>query len=119
MQQNTFIGNLANSPTINGSGDRAVSRFTLIANEYAGKDSTGAAKERAVSIQFTAFRAKAEAISKNAMKGDQLIVNYRVENNNYEKSGETIYGFNFIVEDFIFGAPGKEKREQFSSRVGS
>jgi single-strand DNA-binding protein len=119
MQQNVFVGNLAGAPTMSGTGDRAVGRFTLIANEYAGKDKdSGAAKERAVSIQFTAFRAKAEAICKNAMKGDQLVVNYRIENNNYEKNGETIYGYNFIVEDFTFGAPGKEKREQFSTRAG-
>lgn len=119
MQHNVFVGNLAGAPTMSGTGDRAVCRFTLIANEYAGKDNGGAVKERAVSIQFTAFRAKAEAICKNAMKGDQLILNYRIENNNYEKAGETVYGFNFIVEDFAFGAPGKEKREQFSSRASS
>lgn len=66
-----------------------------------------------MSIQFTAFRAKAEAIAKNAMKGDQLIVDYRIENNNFQKDGKDVYGYNFVVEDFTFGAPGKEKREQF------
>jgi len=120
MQQNVFTGNLAGASVMTGSGDRAVCRFTLIANEYAGKDKDlGTAKERAVSIQFTAFRAKAETICKNAMKGDQLIVTHRIENNSYEKGGEMIYGFNFIVEDFVFGAPGKEKREQFLSRAGA
>jgi len=114
MQKNVFVGNLAKTPTITGTGERAVARFTLIANEYAGKDhETGEVRERSVSIQFTAFRSKAEAIAKNAMKGDQLIVEFRIENNNYEKGGEVAYGFNFIVEDFQFGAPGKEKREHF------
>ncbi|AIV73612.1 single-stranded DNA-binding protein [Pseudomonas aeruginosa] len=118
MQKNVFVGNLAKTPTITGTGDRAVARFTLIANEYAGKDrETGEARERSVSIQFTAFRGKAESIAKHAMRGDQLIVDYRVENNDYEKDGETVYGFNFIVEDFQFGAPGKEKREQFKASV--
>ena len=37
-----------------------------------------------------------------------------VKPNTYEKNGETVYGYNFIVEDFAFGAPGKEKRDQFS-----
>lgn len=114
MQKNIFVGNLAKSVVVSGNGDRAVARFTLISNEYAGKDKeTGEARERSVSIQFTAFRAKAEAIAKNAMKGDQLIVDYRIENNNFQKDGEDVYGFNFVVEDFTFGAPGKEKREQF------
>ena len=114
MQKNVFVGNLAKPVALTGNGDRAVARLTLISNEYAGKDKeTGEARERAVSIQFTAFRTKAEAIAKNAMKGDQLIVEYRIENNIYQKDGEDVYGYNFVVEDFNFGAPGKEKREQF------
>ena len=114
MQKNIFVGNLAKSVALTGNGDRTVARFTLISNEYAGKDKeTGEARERSVSVQFTAFRAKAEAIAKNAMKGDQLIVDYRIENNTYQKDDEDVYGYNFMVEDFTFGAPGKEKREQF------
>jgi single-strand DNA-binding protein len=117
MQHNTFIGNLAKAATITGSGDRAVCKFTLISNEYAGKDKdSGEARQRMVSIQFTAFRQKGEAIAQYALKGDQLIVHYRIENNRYtdKASGEEVYGYNFIVEDFGFGAPGKEKREQLS-----
>ncbi|HCP6903050.1 single-stranded DNA-binding protein [Shigella flexneri] len=114
MQKNVFVGNLAKSVVVTGSGDRAVARFTLISNEYAGKDKeTGEARERSVSIQFVAFRTKAEAIARNALKGDQLIVDFRIENNTYQKDGEDVYGYNFVVEDFTFGAPGKEKREQF------
>ncbi|MCK9468059.1 MAG: single-stranded DNA-binding protein [Porticoccaceae bacterium] len=119
MQKNVFVGNLAKAVVLNGSGDRAVARFTLITNEYAGRDKeTGEVRERLVSIQFTAFRAKAEAIAKNALKGDQLIVDYRIENNTYQKDGEDVYGYNFILEDFKFGAPGKDKREQMASRAG-
>ena len=113
MQNNVFIGNLASAPSLTGSGDRAVVKFTLIANEYAGKDDAGNAKERSVAIQFTAFRSKAEAIQKYCRRGDQLIVSYRIENNRYtDKSGEEVYGYNFLLEDFSFGAPGKEKREE-------
>jgi len=115
MQKNIFVGNLARPVSITGSGENAVAHFTLISNEYAGKDKeTGQNLERTVAIQFSAFRTKAEAIAKNVLKGDQLIVDYRLENNSYEKDGETIYGYNFIVENFAFGAPGKEKRSQFS-----
>lgn len=116
MQQNLFIGNLAKTPQLTGSGDKAVAKFTLILNEYAGKDADGERTERQVSIQFTAFRAKAEAIGKHALKGDQLAVTYRIENNHYTtKDGVDVYGYNFIVEDFKFCAPGKEKREQLKS----
>ncbi len=117
MQHNLFIGNLAKAATITGSGDRAVCKFTLIANEYAGKDKdSGETRQRVVSIQFTTFRQRGEAIVQHALKGDQLIVHYRIENNHYtdKSSGEEVYGYNFIVENFTFGAPGKEKRQQFS-----
>ncbi|MDP4573460.1 single-stranded DNA-binding protein [Pseudomonas sp. LPH60] len=120
MQNNVFVGNLAKAPTLSGSGDRAVCRFTLIENEFAGRDAEGKAKQRTTSIEFVAFRAKAEAIAKSAMKGDQLIINYRIENNNYTPQGsnETRYGFNFITEEFKFGAPGSEKRAQWANHNG-
>jgi single-strand DNA-binding protein len=114
MQSNNFVGNAGKVPSLKGAGVNAVCHFVLISNEYAGKDkNTGEVKERTVSIRFTAFRTKAETIAKNVLKGDQLIVTYRIENNNYQKNGEDFYDYNFVVEDFSFGAPGKEKRAQF------
>jgi single-strand DNA-binding protein len=94
MQSNMLVGNLAKPAALTGNGDRAVA------------------------IHFTAFGQKAEVIARHAMKGDQLIVNYRVENNAYAKDGEQVYGFNFIIENFKFGAPGTQKREQFTNRAG-
>lgn len=120
MQNNVFIGNLASAPSLTGSGDRAVVKFTLIANEYAGKDEAGNTREKSVAIQFTAFRGKAEAIQKHCSKGDQLIVSYRIENNRYtDKSGEEVYGYNFLLDDFTFGAPGKAKREELGQPPAS
>ncbi|QGG78940.1 single-stranded DNA-binding protein [Pseudomonas syringae] len=118
MQHNVFVGNLGKTPVLSGTGDRAVCHFTLIENEYAGRDAEGNARQRTTSIDFVAFRAKAEAIAKTAMKGDQIIVTYRIENNNYTKQGSTekTYGFNFIAEEFKFGAPGPEKRAQWANR---
>jgi single-strand DNA-binding protein len=115
MQSAMFTGNVAKTPVLSGSSEHAVCKFTLISNEYAGKDEDGKAKERQVSIFFTAFRGKAETIAKHVRKGDQLIVTYRIENNHYQKDGEDVYGYNFLVEDFAFGAPGKEKREQMAA----
>lgn len=116
MQHNVFVGHLANAPTLTGAGDRAYAKFVLISNEFAGTDqATGERRERQVGLQFTAFRAKAEAIAKHARKGDQLIVTYRIENNTYEKDGQEVYGYNFLLEDFTFGAPGKIKREELAT----
>lgn len=112
-----FDGRVAAAPALTGNGEKAVCKFTLIRNEYAGKDEDDKNKERTVSIQFTAFRSRAEAIAKNFMKGDQMIVDARIENNNWkDKEDQDHYGFSFIIEDFSFGAPGEEKRKQLSER---
>jgi single-strand DNA-binding protein len=118
MNNLNFDGRLAKAPALTGSGDRAYTRFTLIRNEYAGKDDQGESMERQVSLQFTAFRGMAEAIAKNFMKGDQMIVTARVENNNYpdKESGEIIYGTSFILESFDYGAPGPAKRAELAKR---
>jgi single-strand DNA-binding protein len=34
----------------------------------------------------------------------------------YEKDGEGVYGYNFVVQEFDFGAPGPQKREQLGER---
>lgn len=118
MNKCFFTGRVAKSVTVAGSGDKAVAKFTLIDNEYAGKDAnTGEIKERTVAIQFTAFARRAEALGKNVQVGDQLIIEYRVQNNNYkDKDQVEHYGFEFIVEDFTFGAPGAVKREMLQEQ---
>jgi single-strand DNA-binding protein len=111
-----FTGRIAAAPALTGADDRAVCRFTLISNEYAGKDDdSGERKERAVSVQFTAFQAKAEAIAKHCCKGDQLAVIASIQNNNWkDNDGNDHYDFNFIVDKFEFGAPGEIKRARLN-----
>ena len=107
-----FAGRVASAPTKTGNGDQAVTKFTLIENAYAGKEESGESKTETVSVQFTAFRSKAEAIHENVRVGDQLLVVYHLRNNNYQPTeGDAVYGYNFIVESFDFGAPGKATRD--------
>lgn len=108
-----FSGRVAAAPSLEHHSVE-VCRFTLIRNEYAGKDDAGDARERVVRMQFVAFGSKAKAIAENIAKGDQMEVEYRVENNDYTKDGEDIYSFNFVVIDFEFGAPGPITRERLS-----
>ena len=117
MNHGIFTGRLAKAPTISGNGDKTHAKFTLIANVYAGRDDKDQAVTKTVSVQFTAFRGRAETIARNCCKGDQLIVHYSLNNNNYEDGqGNTTYGYDFIVEEFEFGAPGAEKRELLGQR---
>ena len=113
-----FEGRLAKPATLSGQGDRKYAKFTLIRNQYAGRDGdTGDSREKTVAVQFTAFRGKAEAIARNCFKGDQLIITAHVENNDYtDGEGNQQYGMEFIVDDFDFGAPGPEKRAELAAR---
>lgn len=114
-----FDGRLAKAPALTRPNGRSVCKFTLLRNEYAGKAESGEARdERVVSIPFVAFGSHAEAIAAHAMEGDQLIIEARVDNNNYEaQGGEKRYDYNFIVNGFDFGAPGKLKREHLSRQA--
>ena len=58
--------------------------------------------------------AKAKAINEHVFVGDQLMIEYRLANNDRELEGQTEYGFSFILDDFDFGAPGKIKREKLA-----
>jgi len=99
MQQNNFFfGHVSKEPVMSGTVDKPILKINIMTNEYVGKDK----EDRIVSLQFTAFGNKAKALSKVNV-GDQLGVKWRIENNNYDKNGETQYSFNFIIEDMLFG----------------
>lgn len=98
-----FTGNLASEVEMKND----VAKFSLIRNEYAGKDDAGNKKERQVTLQFSAFSGLGKMISENLKVGDQASITYRVENNNYETNGQKVYSFNFVVQEIDFGRKGK------------
>jgi single-strand DNA-binding protein len=111
------IGNLAKSPELIAKGDTSYARFCLIGNDYAGKEEDGSPREVVTSLWFVAFGGLGEAIASNARKGDQLIIRAKIRSNNWtDQQGEKQYDYSFIVETFRFGAPGREKRDEFESR---
>jgi single-strand DNA-binding protein len=113
------VGNLARNPELVAKGETSYTRFCLVGNDYAGHDEEGSAREIVTSLWFVAFGAMGEAVSKNARKGDQLIVEAHVRSNNWtDKQGEKQYDHSFILDGFRFGAPGKIKREEFESLRG-
>lgn len=111
-----FIGRVAAAPVLTRPNNKPVCKFTLIRNESRGTEESGEKRdERVVSIQFTSFNGLAETLAKHVMEGDQLVIGARVENNNFKKEGEEVFGYNWVVEDFDFGAPGKQKRAQLDT----
>lgn len=110
------VGNLARNPELVAKGETLYTRFCLVGNDYAGRDEEGSAREVVTSLWFTAFGSLGEAIAKNALKGDQLIVEARVRSNNWtDKQGEKQYDHTFVLEGFRFGAPGPTKRQEFEA----
>lgn len=113
----TAVGNLAKNPELTVKGDSTYTRFCLVGNDYAGKDDDGNPREVATSLWFVAFESLGEVLAKNALKGDQLIVQAQVRANNWtDRDGEKQYDYSFIVQSFKFGAPGKAKREELAAR---
>jgi len=113
----TAVGNLAADPELAAKGDTTYTKFRLIGNDYAGKDSQGNVREITTGLWFVAFENLGEAIAKNARKGDQLIIQAQVRANNWtDKEGEKQYDYSYIVQSFCFGAPGKVKREELAAR---
>jgi single-strand DNA-binding protein len=119
MNKAMFAGRVARAPHFRDGGRTPVCHVTLIANEYVGRDDTGDVRERRVAIPFTAFDARARAIADHVYVGDQLIVEYRVVNNDRDVDGDTEYGFSFVIEQFDFGAPGELKRQKLAEAAAS
>ncbi|HHU1575956.1 TPA: single-stranded DNA-binding protein [Escherichia coli] len=110
-----FSGRLSVTPAMK-QGDKVL-KFTLLRNEYGKREEGGQRETKTTSIQFTAFGIAAEQIAKHCRKGDQLIIDARIENNNYIDANQNqVYGYSFIVEKFEFGAPGSEKRQELEAR---
>jgi single-strand DNA-binding protein len=113
----TAVGNLAKNPELATKGDTTYTRICLVGNDYAGKDDQGNTREAVTSLWFVAFDSLGEAIAKNALKGDQLIVQAHIRSNNWtDKEGGKQYDYSFVIENFRFGAPGRAKREELAAR---
>lgn len=115
----TAVGNLARNPELMQKGDKSYAKLCLVGSDYAGKDEEGAAKEIVTSLWFVAFGPLGESIARHARKGDQLILEAKVRASNWtDEKGDKQYDHSFIVQGFRFGAPGKQKREEFDARRG-
>jgi Single-stranded DNA-binding protein len=113
-----FDGRMAQAPELRSAGDTKVCKFRLLRNEHTGTNSDGSKRgPRTVGLNFTAFGSKGEAIAQHVRTGDQLIVEARIENNNYtDGEGREHYDLNIIVTDFDFGAPGEATRAAIANR---
>lgn len=49
-----------------------------------------------------AFGRNAKTLKEHVKKGTHLLITGRMENNNYEKDGIKVYGYNFVIETIEF-----------------
>lgn len=110
------VGNLARNPELIAASGSLRTRLCLVGNDYVGRDEEGEAREVITSLWFTAFGTLGEALAKNCLKGDQVILEARIQANTWaDKEGKTHYDHSFVVTGFRFGAPGRATREVLNS----
>ena len=106
MNKFYVIGNLTRDPelTVTASGTKRC-RFSLAVNR---RSANADGERQADFFDFTAFNTLAETIVKYCRKGNKLLVEGRVETNNYTASdGTAHYGYNFIAHAAEFLTPRK------------
>jgi single-strand DNA-binding protein len=100
------IGHLAITPEVSYYGDadkrNACTNILVISNKRTKDRETGEVRERATRLRWTLWGNQAENAAKFLKKGSHVSVEGRLENNDYEKNGETIYSNNHVVEEIEY-----------------
>lgn len=94
MQSNIAIGRLTKDVELRSTAKGTqVAIFNIAINN--SKDDT-------TYLEMNAFNKLAENIAKYVEKGNRILVEYIIKNNNYEKDGKMVYGYKFIVKNANF-----------------
>jgi single-strand DNA-binding protein len=102
----SLIGRLGAQPeVVTLESGKVFARFTLATNEsYKGKD--GAWKENTQWHNLKAWGKTAELVSKLLAKGQEIVVQGKIVNENYEtKTGEKRYSTSIEVNEFLMLSP--------------
>ena len=81
-------------------GEVAKGTVTIISNTRRGSGDERA--EEATAIQWTLWGKQAENAAEYLGKGSRVNVVGRLRNNNYDKDGSTVYGFQFTCEELDY-----------------
>jgi single-strand DNA-binding protein len=100
-QRNAHLAGAVRLITVEGR-DGPVSKALLTAISNTRKGSAENRGEEATAIQWTLWGRQAEAAAQYLGKGSHVNVVGRVQNNNYEKDGETVYTMAFTAEEIDY-----------------
>ena len=110
MNKSMFTGGLTADAKINDAG--TVARFALgVARSFKNKDG----KYDSDYPKFVLYGDKVIAAFKDRLvKGTQFEIEARFQNNNYEKDGQKVYDYEFVVERLrpIGGSNSKKEENQ-------
>ncbi len=103
-QRNAHLAGAVRLHTVEGR-DGPVSKATLTAISNTRRGGRGEGENRgeeATAIQWTLWGKQAENAAQYLGKGSHIAVVGRVQNNNYERDGETVYTMAFTAEEIDY-----------------
>ena len=100
-QRNAHLAGAVRQHTVEGR-DGPVSKATLTAISNTRRGSGENRGEEATAIQWTLWGKQAENAAQYLAKGSHINVVGRVQNNNYDKDGETVYTMAFTAEEIDY-----------------
>jgi single-strand DNA-binding protein len=115
-QRNAHLAGAVRLVSVAGR-DGPVSKATLTAISNTRKGSGDNRGEEATAIQWTLWGKQAENAAQYLGKGSHVNVVGRVQNNNYERDGETVYGMAFTAEEVDY-LDTKAESEALRARQG-
>ena len=112
MNRVILIGRLTKDPEIRTSGNYTIASFSLAVDRKFKRDG----EPEADFFNCTAFNKTAEFIEKYCKKGTKMVIEGRVQNDNYEKDGVKHYGVKIMVDSLEF-AESKSANATTSTKV--
>ena len=101
IQRNAHLAGSVKVEVVDGRGGR-VTKATLVAISNSMRGSGDAREYQATAIQWTLWGPQAENAAAYLGRGSHVNVVGRLSNNNYVKDGETVYGWDFVVDEIDF-----------------
>jgi single-strand DNA-binding protein len=112
MNRVILIGRLTKDPEIRTSGNYTIASFSIAVDRKFKRDG----EPEADFFNCTAFNKTAELVEKYCKKGTKMVVEGRIQNDNYEKDGVKHYGVKIMVDSLEF-AESKSVNMSTSAKV--
>ena len=117
-QRNAHLASTVRLVSVQGRDGQPVSKATLTAISNTRRGSGDNRGEESTAIQWTLWGKQAENAAQYLGKGSHVNVVGRVQNNNYDKDGETVYTMAFTAEEIDY-LDSKAEGEAIRAKQGS